>query len=43
MIHIRVSGDLASSYGVQSVIAPLGKNVDFSGQPEVVSTRTGDC
>ena len=43
MIHIRVSGDLASSYAVQSVIAPLGTKVDFSGQPEVVSTRTGDC
>lgn len=43
MVHIRVTGDLASSYAVQSVVAPLGAKIDFSSQPSVVSTRMGDC
>jgi len=43
MVHIRVTGDLSSSYAVQSVVAPLGAKIDFSSQPSVVSTRMGDC
>jgi hypothetical protein len=43
MVHIKVSGDLSSSYGVQTVVAPLGTKVDFSEAASVVSTRAGDC
>lgn len=43
MVHIKVTGDMASSYSVQSVVAPLGTKVDFSEAASVVSTRVGDC
>ena len=43
MAHIKVAGDMASSYSVQSVVAPLGTKVDFSEAASVVSTRVGDC
>lgn len=43
MVHIKVSGDLVTSYGVQTVVAPLGAAIDFSSQPSVISTRVGDC